>query len=225
MTMIIEFFTRLIWYHTTFWPLILVTYVLGFIAISSIYLQYRFTNQVVVGLFIFLWMWVGVVFWVLYYGNFIMQIPPFQIAGMMYMVGALFIIQGALFIYYGLYKRTLSFRFTFDWYFIISIFFIIFALLLYPIIGILTGYPLLTYPIFGIAPCPVFIFTLGLLLQTEKRVPTLLLIIPIIWGIMGIMPVLYLNVWADIMVIVSGLLGSLLIWFRGKHLPENSSEQ
>jgi hypothetical protein len=40
-------------------------------------------------------------------------------------------------------------------------------------------------PSFGIAPCPLAIFTFGLLLMAGPRVPWHLLVIPLLWAAVG----------------------------------------
>jgi hypothetical protein len=52
----------------------------------------------------------------------------------------------------------------------------------------LTGYPYPNHPIFGVAPCPVCIFTFGLFLWARKRLPVGILVIPLIASIAGIYP-------------------------------------
>ncbi len=47
--------------------------------------------------------------------------------------------------------------------------FAIFAMALYPLIGWLAGHDWPSAPMFGVAPCPTTIFTMGLLLLTEGR--------------------------------------------------------
>jgi hypothetical protein len=140
--------------------------------------------------------------------------------GIWYFSGVLFVIQSLLFIGYGVVKNSLSFSLDISLYSIVGAGFVIYSMVIYPLIGFLTGYPYPKYPVFGSSPCPVTIFTLGLLLWTNKKVPLLVAIIPFIWGIMGIMPVLELSVYADIGLILSGILGFLLILLQNRSLEE-----
>ena len=56
-----------------------------------------------------------------------------------------------------------------------------FALVIEPLIGLVTGRAWVTIEIFGIAPDPTAVATLGIALFADKRVCMLLMIIPILW--------------------------------------------
>jgi len=60
----------------------------------------------------------------------------------------------------------------------------VFALLLQPLIGFLVGRQWLQAEIFGVAPDPTVVATLGILL-TADRVPWLLLVVPLAWCAVG----------------------------------------
>ncbi|MHA1236096.1 MAG: DUF6064 family protein [Candidatus Hodarchaeales archaeon] len=77
-----------------------------------------------------------------------------------------------------------------DSYFYLGLVFIVYAMLFYPVIGFLTGHPYPDYPIFGIAPCPVAIFTFGMFLFTNKKFNKILLVFPMIYTFSGIVHIL-----------------------------------
>jgi hypothetical protein len=84
-------------------------------------------------------------------------------------------------------------------------------MVIYPVIGFLTGNGLLEYPIFGVAPCPVTIFTFGLLLWTDKKVPLIVVLIPLVWSLLGFIPIIQFGILADIGLIISGIVGFIMI--------------
>ena len=61
--------------------------------------------------------------------------------------------------------------------------FLLYALAIYPLLGWLSGHTYPRSPSFGLTPCPVTIFSVGLLLWTTGRVPKYLLVIPNILNI------------------------------------------
>lgn len=89
------------------------------------------------------------------------------------------------------------------------------------------GYPALEYAWgrgypeilpFGLAPSPLTVFTLGILLLSVKKIPGYLVIIPVLYSFGGIIPV-SLGIKEDIGLIISGLL-VLIIWLlqrRNRH--------
>jgi hypothetical protein len=64
-------------------------------------------------------------------------------------------------------------------------------------------------PLFGIAPCPTTIFTIGVLLMASDRLTLWLSIIPIAWALIGTSAALFLGVPEDLglAVAVIALLG------------------
>lgn len=77
--------------------------------------------------------------------------------------------------------------------------------LVYPIltVGVTHGYP--AAPTFGV-PCPTAILTIGLLLTTRGGVPTVLAIVPALWGVVGGSAAFILNVPTDYVLLVAGVL-------------------
>ena len=61
---------------------------------------------------------------------------------------------------------------------------IVYAMLLYPAIGALAGQSYPAVPVFGVAPCPLVIFTFGVLLLADP-LPLRLLIVPLLWSLVG----------------------------------------
>jgi Family of unknown function (DUF6064) len=47
----------------------------------------------------------------------------------------------------------------------------IYAAALYPLLGLAMGHPSSELPMFGVTPCPVTIFTFGMLLLTDNLSP------------------------------------------------------
>ena len=65
-------------------------------------------------------------------------------------------------------------------------------------------------------PCPTTIFTFGILLWTDKRIPKYLLVIPLIWSIIGFGAALNLTIVEDYGLLVTGLVGTALILIRDR---------
>jgi hypothetical protein len=70
---------------------------------------------------------------------------------------------------------------------------------------------------FGVAPCPVTIFTFGMLLMTTRRFSYWLLVIPFIWSLIGGSAAILLDVRQDWLLLVSGLIAVLVIVIRDRH--------
>lgn len=81
---------------------------------------------------------------------------------------------------------------------------VVYAMAFYPLLGATLGpgYPEL--PMFGITPCPVTLFTFGLLLLAGGRMPWWLLVIPVGWSLVGGSAAFLLQVPQDWPLLASG---------------------
>ena len=69
-------------------------------------------------------------------------------------------------------------------------------------------------PMFGVTPCPVTIFTFGMLLLTTRPPSRWLLVIPFIWSLIGGSAAVLLGVPQDWALLASGLIAIPLILHR-----------
>ncbi len=137
-----------------------------------------------------------------------------------YLFGAMFVLQGILFLVTGVFQNRLSFKFRFDIFGITGITLIIFALVIYPIFGFFLGHVYPSSPTFGL-PCPTTIFTFGILLLIDKKCPAVIMIIPFIWSVIGFTAAFSFGVIEDTGLLIAGLLTmTLLIVKRRKFQKE-----
>jgi hypothetical protein len=80
------------------------------------------------------------------------------------------------------------------------------------------GHSSLELPMFGVTPCPVTIFTFGMLLLTRQPVPRLLLAIPVLWSLVGGSAAMLLRVPQDWLLLVSGAIAVALLIRRDRRL-------
>ena len=190
------------------------------LALAALFLAIRKTNysdRTIPAILALFWLWMGAV----YHITFFATINPVA-----YGFGALFIIQGLLFLLSGMLKRKLSFGPAADIYGWVGGFFVLYGLLIYPLLGYFLGHVYPHSPTFGL-PCPTTIFTFGLLLWTNKRVPWYLLVIPVIWSFIGFGAALQWMVLEDIMLLIAGLVTTALLVYRnraGKLTPSLSQQ-
>ena len=188
-------------YNQTIFPM---QVVLILVAIASVTLAANpkpFANKTISGLLGFLWLWAGVV----YHLTFFTKISPPA-----YFFGVLFVFQGLLFLYEGVVRNRLSFRASRRLNGILGAILIVYALAIYPLIGYALGRIFPTSPTFGV-PCPTTIFTFGLLLWTNKKVPLSLLIIPVLWSIVGTSAALSFGIKEDFGLLVAATMGTTAI--------------
>lgn len=205
-----DFYDMFTTYNQAVWPMPIVMYVLAIAAFIFTLQKKQSSNALVLHILSFFWLWNGIVFSLFYFSIF---------SPMFFLTALLFIFQTVVLFLNGSglgVKPRLSFRFQNNFKTWAGIIFIIYALILYPVIGWATGHAYPAGPIFGTAPCPSAIFTVGILLLSEKKIPKILLIIPVLWGFAGFIPVLMYEVYPDIGLIVSGI-AALMLMFSSRN--------
>ncbi|MBI1879844.1 MAG: hypothetical protein HYR94_16760 [Chloroflexi bacterium] len=199
-----QFFDVFRQYNLAVWPMQGVIYGLAVIALLLAGHGMRYASRVVAVILALFWLWMGLVYHLGYFTS---------INQAAYIFGGLFIVQAILFFTVGLLSQELRFRFHPNKYAIIGSVFILYGLLIYPLLGYAWGHRYPAAPTFGL-PCPTTLFTFGLLLWTDKSVPKYLLVIPVIWSIIGFFAALQLDVWEDVMLLVIGVATLVMLWYR-----------
>ena len=163
-------------YNAAIWPAVPAAYALAF-AMVLLLLAWpgRAGDRVAAGGLAAMWAWTGIA----YHGLFFSAINP---AAWGFAAG--FVVQALLFLTAGLSGR-LRFRWPRGLRGILAGAFIAYAAILYPVLGLLAGDPFGRLPMFGVAPCPVTIFTFGLLLCADRALPRWLLALPVVWAAIG----------------------------------------
>ena len=163
------------------------------------------SSRIVAGILAILWLWMGVVYHWLFFSS---------INGAAIIFGAIFVLQAVLFLSAGVSGDELSFRFRPDLSGATGILLMIYALVIYPVLGFVFGHKYPHSPTFGL-PCPTVIFTFGLLLWTNKRVPLYILLIPFAWSLLGFSAAFLFGMFEDVGLVIAGFMAvSLLLWRR-----------
>jgi hypothetical protein len=191
-------------YNLSVWPMQIALVLIAILAIILSIRKINRSDKIISIALAFFWLWIGIVYHFAYFTS---------INKAAYFFGALYIIQGLLFLFVGGMKSKLSFKFQPNSYGIVGSLFILYALIIYPGLGYFFGHVYPKNPTFGL-PCPTTIFTFGLLLWTDKNVPKYILAIPLIWSIIGFVAALSLGVKEDYGLLIAGVLGSILIIIR-----------
>lgn len=207
-------------YNEAIWPAPLVAALLGslaiYLTISAPRLDAvrrdsdrtpRRRDRFVGGTLALFWIWMGLA----YHAAFFSEINPAA-----YLFGGFFVLQGLLFTWTGVAAATLRFSFRSDLYGWSGAVLVLYATVVYPLVGYQFGHVYPSAPVFGVAPCPTTIFTFGILLWTRGRVPGWLLIVPAAWSVVGLSAALQLEVPEDFGLIVAGVIGTSLLLVRNR---------
>ncbi len=183
-------------YNLTVYPFQIILFLS---AIFTIYISVRkkvYSDKLITSILVFYWIWIGFVYHILFFS----VINPAA-----YIFGIIFILQGFLFFKSGILDKRLQFEFSNNLKSMIGALFLIYALIIYPVLGYFDGRIYPESPTFGL-PCPTVIFTFGILLWAKNKVPLYLVIIPFIWSIIGISAAVNLGIKEDFGLVIAGLL-------------------
>jgi len=198
-------------YNNAVWPLQII---FNLIAVTVIFFSINRTSysNIFVNISLaFLWLWMGVVYHMVFFS---------AINKAAYLFGFLFIIQGLVFLFIGGIKGKLSYGFSADIYSWAGIILILYALIIYSVLGYRFGHIYPGSPTFGL-PCPTTIFTFGMLLFTDRSFPKYVLILPFVWSVIGFFAALNFGIYEDTGLLAAGIIASALLITRGLHKRAN----
>ena len=193
-------------YNHAVFPFQLILFVLAIIALILAITKSEKSDRIIFAILCFFWLWTGLVYQFLFFTS----INPFG-----YLFGALFILEAILLLYFGVMQEKIGFSFTMDSYSVIGLVFIIYSLIIYPILGSVAGHPYPYLPTFGV-PCPTTIFTFGMFLLADRKFPWYLLVIPLIWSFIGVTAAPLFGIVEDYGLVVAGVLGTVLILMKNR---------
>ena len=198
---LLAYFTK---YNPSIWPMQVVVYVLALAAVFLAVKKINHSDEIISAVLAFFWLWNGIMFF----------IPVGASSFLWYIFAVLFIIQGLLFLV-GVAKPNVSYRVGTDIYSLTGIVLILYGLIGSPFVGYLAGhiYPQMAF--LGLFPCPNLPFTFGLLLCTDSKIPKYLLVVPFIWGLVGVMTI-SIGMVEDVGMLLGALLATAMIVYRDR---------
>jgi hypothetical protein len=194
-------------YNASIWPVQIIAYLLAAVAVVFVFRPGPATDRFISTVLALFWVWTGVAYHWLFFS---------AINKAAYLFGALFVAQGVFLAVVGTFQGRLRFGFRSSVQHWIGLALLVYATLVYPMIGILAGHGYAELPLLGVTPCPVTIFTFGILLLGTKPVPRLVLVVPLIWSVIGGSAAVLLDIPQDGLLLVSGLIFIPLIMFSNR---------
>lgn len=198
-------------YNQSLWPIQILFYILALVAIAAIFKRSNNSSQIAMSVLAFFWGWMGLVYHIIYFS---------AINKAAYVFGTAFLLQSFIFLYVGVIKKKIKLAINRDLSGIVALVFLVYSLVLYPILGYVMGHTYPRTPTFGV-PCPTTIFTFGILLYSVNRIPWYLIIVPLLWSIVGFSAAINLSVKEDFGLVVAGIVTAVLLLF---YKPKNQRQ-
>ncbi len=191
-----QFFEVFSAYNAAIWPAQVLAYALGLVAVASLWLAPARAPRLIAWVLALMWLWNGVCYhWLAF--------SPINPAAKIFAV--VFIVQAVLLITVALTRHGISIRLGRDIRSVAGFGFVAFAMFIYPAFGFWAGHGFMAGPMFGVAPCPTTIFTIGLLMLMRGRGVVWLSVIPFLWSLIGLAAALQLGMIEDLALPVAGL--------------------
>lgn len=192
-------------YNMAIWPTQIIAYILGAMILVLSVRKTFIGNKIINASLGIFWIWMGIVYHLMFFST---------INKLAYIFGGFFIVQGGLFLFLGFTTQKLQYQFRSNNFGITGLFIIIYAMLIYPMLGSFWGHAYPYAPMFGVAPCPTTIFTFGILLWTKDKIPGWLLIIPSVWSVIGLTAAVKLGMVEDFGLMAAAVISVTMLGYR-----------
>jgi hypothetical protein len=190
-------------YNLAIWPAQVLAYVLGLAVVVLVLKPVRHGDRAIAAILAAAWIGMGAGYHMTYFA----AINPVALV-----FGAAFVVQGALFAWAGVVRDRLNFRFAPDLHGWTGLGVMAFSMAVYPLLGLAVGHAWPAAPMFGVAPCPTTIFTIGALVL--GRAGLALMAIPLVWAVIGTTAAFLLQVPQDFSLAIVGAIGLALTMLR-----------
>jgi hypothetical protein len=199
-----QFFSVFEKYNHSIFPVQIILFLFGICALIAIGSKIKQKDKFVAGFIAFLWLWIGIVYHIAFLTG---------INKLAYGFGVLFILQGLFIFWEGVLLYNLKFVFKMSLQAYFGYFFILYGLVIYPVVGYLIEQNLSRTISIGL-PCPTTILTFGFFLLCDKKFSKYLLIIPSLWAVIGISAVIKLGIYQDAMMIIAAIIAGVWLLTR-----------
>ena len=192
-----QFFEVFVSYNAAIWPIQIAAYILGLAVVASLELRWPYAHRFILLVLALIWLWNGIGYHLLFFA----EINPVA-----KLFAGVFVVQAILLIGCAFTRPSLTFEVGRDVRSATGLIFILFAMFIYPALGFWKGHGFMSGPMFGVAPCPTTIFTIGLLLLARGRLVAVLAIIPFLWSLVGLAAALQFGMYEDLALLVASII-------------------
>ena len=148
-------------YNVAAWPAQVLAYLLAAAMIAALVRPAPASGRLIGSGLAAMWLWTGIGYHWMYFAD---------INKAAWLFGAIFVAQGLLLLFVTVVRDRIRFASTNNLSSWVGWLFVAYAVVIYPLLGLATGSEYPGMPMFGITPCPVTIFTFGLLLLASSAV-------------------------------------------------------
>ena len=201
-----QFFNVIEKYNLTMFPFQLIFLLLGIVCLILLHTKLSAKDKLIGTYLGVLWIWIGVAYHLAFFT---------AINKAAFLFGGIFILQGLFILFSTFNKNRLTFTFTLQTKDYLGYFFILYGLIIYPILSYFAEGSFERTIVMGL-PCPSTIFTFGFFILSGNRFPRYLLIIPSLWAVIGLSAAFDIGVFQDVMILIAAITADILLIRRKK---------
>ena len=190
-----QFFSVFARYNEAVWPMQIVLNAAALACVALLFAPRAWASRAINVVLAVFWAWMALA----YQFAFFTAINPAA-----WVFGGVFLLSSLAFAWLGAVREAVPLRPMLGARGIAGAALIVFALVVYPILGHLNGHRYPSAPTFGL-PCPTTIFTLGMLLFSVHRVSRWVFVVPLAWVAVGSVAVFQLGVLEDLGLLAAGV--------------------
>jgi hypothetical protein len=202
-----QFFNVFALYNAAVFPAQVIIMIFGILGVFAVRSGLVWKNRFISGMLASLWLWTGIVYHVTFFS---------AINNAANIFGGLFVLEGLYLLWEGVFRDRLKYEFSPTMKGYLGYFFILYGLLIYPVISYLIESQAERIISPGL-PCPTTILTFGFFMLAAPKFPKYLLILPALWALIGISAVINLGVYQDLMMQVAAI-ATISIYFSEKRV-------
>lgn len=178
-----------------------IAYGLAIVLVVLVFSRWKRASGIVLGVLAFMWAWIGVAYMWMHFA---------EINRAAYLFGAIFVAEAVLLGVAAFRNRGVTYGREPDRRTYLGVTLIVYAMVIYPLIGMALGHGYPQAPMFGVAPCPTTIFTFGILLLAA-RPQRLLVWLALLWSMIGFVAALKLGIREDIGLLLAGVVTAVVV--------------
>jgi Family of unknown function (DUF6064) len=195
-------------YNIAIWPVQIFAYCLGLVGVAALSLSGARASAVIFCILAAMWALNGIGYHLLFFATINPAAKVFA---------GLFILQALLFAASMFPAAEIAFKTGRDFRTRAAFACIMYAMLIYPVLGVWAGHGMMAGPMLGVAPCPTTIFTIGILLLARGRWVPWLSIVPILWSLVGLAAALQLGIPEDLGLPVAGIVLAIVLAIEARN--------
>jgi Family of unknown function (DUF6064) len=180
-------------YNEALWPIEIALWVTSAGVLLLLVRPGPVSARSIAGVLAFHWAWSAIA----YHAAFFSTINPAA-----WFFAALFLFEAGCLLWLGVIRARIHFTVRPTAWHAVGYAFVAYGLL-YPAISLSTGHVWPRAPMFAV-PCPTTLLTAGLLLATDRPLPPVLVVAPILWSLLAVSAALQFGVWGDVALPVAG---------------------